>query len=91
MCVSLELIGGYLPGVFRVLVKPGIHRDSGDRLGDGREPLVNLLEAGPDIRVTGEAGTASDRALEGCGRQPGCGTQQRFMLHAGRRDPVISP
>jgi hypothetical protein len=89
MCVSLELIGGYLPGVFRVLVEPGIHRDSGDRRG--REPLVSLLEAGPDIRVAGQAGTASECALEGCGRQPGCGTQQRFMLHAGRRDPVVSP
>ena len=72
-------------------MEPGIHRDSGDRLGYGREPIVNLLEARPDIRVTGEAGTASARALEGCGRQPECGTQQLFMLHAGRRDPVISP
>ena len=90
MCVSLELFGGYLRGVVRVLVEPE-STVTAARLGDGREPLVNLLEAGPDIRVTGEAGTAFARALEGCGRQPGCGTQQRFMLHAGRRDPVISP
>ena len=70
MCVSLELFGGYLRGVFRVLVEPE-STVTAARLGDGREPLVNLLEAGPDIRVTGEAGTASACALEGCGQQPG--------------------